>query len=65
MKQLVINHSNSFSHKLLAVIMFEWPDYSLVKQLENACAVWGKKRNVHILQVPCILGISSTWLKEN
>jgi hypothetical protein len=23
--------------------MFEWPDYSLVKYLENVGAVWGEK----------------------
>jgi hypothetical protein len=33
---------NIFSYKLLAVIMFERPDYSRVRWLENAGAVWGK-----------------------
>jgi hypothetical protein len=42
MKQLIINHRNNFSYKLLAVNMFEWPDYSLVKWLENAGAAWGR-----------------------
>jgi hypothetical protein len=42
MKLLVINHRNSFSYKLLVVIIFEWPDYSLVNWLENAGAVWGR-----------------------
>jgi hypothetical protein len=49
MKQLVINHTNSFSYKMLAVIIFEWPDYSLVKRLQNAGAVWEKKHYFHIL----------------
>jgi hypothetical protein len=39
MKQFVINHRNNFSYKLLAVIIFEWLNYSLVERLENAGAV--------------------------
>ena len=43
MKQFVINHRKHFSYKLLPVVMFEWSDCSLIKCLENARAVWGKK----------------------
>jgi hypothetical protein len=42
MKQLIINDRNNFSYKLLAVKMFEWPDYSPFKWLENAGAAWGR-----------------------
>jgi hypothetical protein len=49
MKQVVINHRNRFSYKLLAVIMFELPDPSLVIWLENGGVRWGIKHNFHIL----------------
>jgi hypothetical protein len=39
MKQLVINDRSSFSYRMLVVIMFECPDYSWIKWLENAGAV--------------------------
>jgi hypothetical protein len=43
MKQIVINHRNSFCYKLLVVIMFEWPVYSMVTWLEDAVVVLAEK----------------------
>jgi hypothetical protein len=40
-KQFVINYRNNCSHKLLAAIISEHPDYSLVQKLENDGAIWG------------------------
>jgi hypothetical protein len=59
------HHRNNYSYKQLVVIMFEWPDYSLVKWLENTGAVWKKNHNVYFLQVICVLGISSTLVTKS
>jgi hypothetical protein len=55
MKQLVISHGNSFSYKLLVVIMLELPNNSMVKWVENAGAVLGEKQNFCIIYVTCVL----------
>lgn len=47
MKRMVINYRNSFSHT--SVVMFEWPDCSLVMWLQNADAVSGKTHLLHPL----------------
>jgi hypothetical protein len=41
-KAVVISHRNYCSYKLLAAIMFERPDYSLVQKLENDVPFGGK-----------------------
>jgi hypothetical protein len=65
MKKLVTHHRNNYSYKQLVVIMFEWPDYLLVKRLENVAAVWRKNLNVYTLQLTWVLGISSTMVMKS
>ena len=48
-KQFVISHRNNCSYKLLAAIMFERPDYTLVQKLENDVPFGGKNTIFHSL----------------
>jgi len=48
-KAVVISHRNDCSYKLLAAIMFERPDYSLVQKLENDVPFGGKNNIFHSL----------------
>jgi hypothetical protein len=64
MKQLVVIYGNGFSYKCLVIIILEWPDYSLVKCLENAGAVLGGKTcNMHSF-CNCVLGMNSMLIHK-